>query len=119
MTMEVSTYTSDEEVIVDLTGELNIYAMAAVSKMMPDWLLEPANLVLNLDRMSALDGSGLQALLFVRHARGKRQRETEFRNVPDVVADYLAKAGLDLTGRQRATLADSERSADTQGQNYA
>jgi anti-anti-sigma regulatory factor len=64
-------------------------------------------------------GSGLQALLFLRHTRDKTERETVIRNMPEVFSDFLAKTGLDLSGQHLFGTAHREQSADTQGQDYA
>jgi anti-anti-sigma factor len=116
MNMEITVERTDEGLAVELAGELNIYAMEKFSENVSDWLLEPAKLILNLEKVTAIDGSGLQILLFLRHIRRKMDRQTVFRNIHDDVNSYLARAGLELTLQQASFSVNVNAPENTAGQ---
>lgn len=116
ITMEITVNRNDEGLTVELIGELNIYAMERFSENVSDWLLEQAKLVLNLEQVTAIDGSGLQIMLFLRHIRRKMDRQTEFRNIHDDVNSYLARAGLELTLQQASFSVNVAAPENTLGQ---
>lgn len=113
--MELSTIQSDESITISFAGELNIYAMGSLNDSLSDWLLTPKALVIDMQQLLSLDGSGLQLLLFIKHARAQSNQQTIFENLNEQVHLLLTKVGLENIFAANENLGLNQASMPTAG----
>ncbi len=84
---------TDGRTLVNIEGELTIYAMESLSLSLQEWAQAKGPLTLGLEAVTTIDGSGLQFILILKTQRDKNQQPTHI-HLPESMLSKWQTLGL-------------------------